>query len=204
MFVGRADKQVKVHGYRVEPEEVEATLAAVDGVREVAVVAHGSGREVRLVAYVVTAGPATTEELRQAAAARLPDYLVPATFVLVDELPRTATGKVDRAALPDPGRVRSTATGAPPSDAEAEMAELWRDALGIDEVGPDDDFFDLGGDSLVAIRIFARIRRRFEVDLPLPVFFEAPTPRALTARIAAAQGRRNHERLEASGADHRG
>lgn len=185
MFVGRADNQVKIRGYRVEPEEVEATLAGLDGVREVAVVAHGSERDTRLIAYVVATDPHTPEELRTSAAARLPDYLVPAAIVPVDELPRTATGKVDRAALPDPGRVRSTTTGAPPSEAEAEMAELWREALGVDEVGPDDDFFDLGGDSLVAIRIFARIRRRFEVDLPLPVFFEAPTPRALTARIAA-------------------
>ncbi|MPY92772.1 MAG: AMP-binding protein, partial [Acidimicrobiia bacterium] len=137
VFWGRADSQVKVRGHRVEPAEVEAVLASLPGVREAVVVPHGSGGDLRLVAYVVAAGPTTGDELRVRAAAVVPDFLVPASVELLADLPRTPNGKVDRAALPDPVRVRRPAgKGVPPTGAEAAMAELWREALGVDEVGP--------------------------------------------------------------------
>ena len=187
LFHGRVDHQVKVRGHRVEPEEVEAVLAGLPGVREAAVVARGSGPGVRLVAYVAGAPGLEAAALRDDAARALPEALVPAAVVVLGALPRTANGKVDRAALPEPRSAPPTGSpaGMPPTAAVLAMAELWREVLGLDAIGPDDDFFDLGGDSLLAIRIFARLRRRFGVDLPLPVLFQASTPRSLTAEVEA-------------------
>ncbi|HEX2202014.1 MAG TPA: non-ribosomal peptide synthase/polyketide synthase [Longimicrobium sp.] len=192
-FVGRADEQVKVRGFRVEPGEIEAAVLALPGVREAAVVArpHASG-DVRIVAYVVPADAVAldVDALRAALAAELPDYMVPAAFVAMDALPTLPNGKTDRRALPEPEWTAREAYTAPRTEAEARIAEIWRTILRVERVGIDDDFFSIGGHSLLATQVVSRIREAFAADLPLRALFEAPTVRKLAERLegAAAAG----------------
>ncbi|MEU7876480.1 amino acid adenylation domain-containing protein, partial [Dactylosporangium sp. NPDC049140] len=186
-FVGRADAQVKVRGFRVEPGEVEAVLRAHDGVGDVVVVA-GDGR---LVAYVVPAGgesPAV-EQLRAWASGRLPEYMVPSVFVELTSLPLNRNGKVDRAALPAPdGRQLRVGTEhvAPEGPVQELLAGIWGELLGVAEVGARDDFFALGGHSLLATRVVSRIRTVFAVEVPVAAVFDAPTVAGLSAVVEAA------------------
>ncbi|HEU5331180.1 MAG TPA: amino acid adenylation domain-containing protein [Actinocrinis sp.] len=186
-FLGRADGQVKVRGFRIEPAEVEAALAAHPAVRDAAVVAHGAGADARLAAYFVPAGGGAPglDELRDHAARTLPDYMVPALYVPLPEIPLTPSGKIDRRALPDPlvHRMRPLAElVAPRTPVERAVAELWEEMLGVADVGAHGDFFSLGGNSMDAIRIAFRLRDRFGVDLPLADVFAART----VARLAEA------------------
>ncbi|HEX7239970.1 MAG TPA: amino acid adenylation domain-containing protein, partial [Longimicrobiaceae bacterium] len=186
-FVGRADSQVKVRGFRVEPEEVEAARAAHPGVRSAAAVARAG----RLVGYVVAAdpqAPPAAEALRGWLAERLPEYMVPAVLVPLDALPLTAHGKLDRRALPDPDREGGAGYEPPRTLDEELLAGAWAEVLGVERVGVRDDFFALGGHSLSGTRIVARIARLFGVDLPLRTLFEARTVAELAARVAAARG----------------
>ncbi|MEW9529367.1 amino acid adenylation domain-containing protein [Microbispora sp. NPDC049125] len=176
-FLGRLDEQVKVRGFRIEPGEVEARLLSHPDVTEAAVVAAGE----ILVAYV--AGAAATDGLRAHAAAALPPYMVPDVFVRMDALPRTAGGKVDRRALPDPGPEREREFVAPRTDAEALVADVWAEVLGIDRVGAFDDFFRLGGHSLLAVRVAARLRALAEVDVPIRTLFARRTAADLAAAV---------------------
>ena len=181
-FLGRADDQVKVRGYRVEPAEIEAVIRTVVGVAQAAVVARGD----RLVAYVC--GTATAEAIGATVASRLPDYMVPHAIVALRELPLTANGKLDRAALPDPdGRVATAAPAyvEPRTATECTIAGIWAEVLKRDRVGADDNFLELGGHSLMAIRILGRLSKAFAVRLPLRVLFEAPTVAALAAQVDA-------------------
>jgi amino acid adenylation domain-containing protein len=197
-FVGRIDHQVKVRGFRIEPGEIEAVLRHHAAVREAAVVACGNGR--RLVAFVVPAAevpPAAARglvaELRAFLAARLPDAWVPAGWAILDELPPTPNGKVDRRALAIRGE-RAEAIGfetpepgaeAPRMPAEELIAGIWSEVLGVERVGRGDDFFAAGGHSLLASRAASRISRAFGVEVPLGLLFQAPTPAALAERLAA-------------------
>jgi hypothetical protein len=184
-FLGRIDHQVKIRGVRVELGEIEAALALHPEVAEVAVLAVGEGGlDKRLVAYVVPRPGArlATAELRALAAQRLPGAMVPASFMLLDRLPRSSHGKLDRAALPAPERPRpGSAHAAPRSDVERSLAALWRDLLGregepeVPEVGIDDNFFELGGDSLLLLRL-----RR-----PVVALFQHPTIRSLAESLEA-------------------
>ncbi|HEX2252618.1 MAG TPA: non-ribosomal peptide synthetase, partial [Thermoanaerobaculia bacterium] len=182
-FLGRLDDQVKIRGFRVEPGEVEAVLAdhpAVAGAAVVALPAAGGGK--RLVAFA-SAAPATGaaglpagRELRAWLAGRLPEYMVPAAVVVLDELPLTANQKVDRRALAGraPGAERPelpTPFAAPRTAAEARVAAIYAEMLGLDEVGADDDLFELGGHSLAATRIIARLREETGVELPMTLLF---------------------------------
>jgi amino acid adenylation domain-containing protein len=190
--LGRGDRRVKVRGYRVELDAIEATLAAMDTVKEAAVVLRGRGEDAgssQVVAYVVPAArPAPTiESLRAALAASLPDYMVPSAFVMVPALPMTATGKVDRAALPAPAAARPNLGipwGQPRTEVEHFVAEIWAAALGLDRVGAHDNFFDLGGDSLMLLAVHARLRDRFAIDIPVVDMFRNPTVAALAATLA--------------------
>jgi amino acid adenylation domain-containing protein len=190
-FLGRLDQQVKIRGHRVEPGEVEAALAEHPDVAEAAVVAradaHG-GR--RLVAYVVPArGRAPdAEALREHVRRRLPDAFVPAAVVALGALPLTANGKVDRKALPEPAQEGSRAFVAPEGHAEETLAALAAQTLGAGRVGAEDDLFALGFDSILATRLVARVRQAFDVDLPLPAVFDAPTVRGLARALAARDG----------------
>ncbi|MFE4449741.1 amino acid adenylation domain-containing protein [Streptomyces sp. NPDC056796] len=181
-FLGRVDGQVKVRGFRIEPGEIEATLDGHPAVREAVVVV----REGRLVGYVVQAGaPVTAEELREYVARQLPAHMVPAV-TFVDSLPVTASGKVDRSALPDPV-LAERRHGEPPRDAvERVLAEIWQGTLSTAEPGREENFFDHGGDSISALRIVERIRRVLRTELSVTDVFEAQTIAQQAARIRAA------------------
>jgi amino acid adenylation domain-containing protein len=187
--LGRLDGQVKVRGFRVELGEVETVLAQEPGVRDVAVVPQGHGEGLRLVAYVVQtpeSGPAgdLVGSLRQSLERRLPEYMVPAAFVTLSELPVNANGKLDVPALPAPEARRSGRAYRPPrTPVEELLAGLWREVLGVERVGLEDSFFDLGGYSLLATQVVSRARSSFGVELPLRALFEAPTLSRLAQRI---------------------
>ncbi|MGW0444633.1 non-ribosomal peptide synthetase [Streptosporangium sandarakinum] len=187
-FVGRADDQVKIRGFRVEPGEVEATLAQSHLVRQAVVVTGedpGGGR--RLIAYVVPMSGAGIDprEMREFAARRLPDYMVPSAFVVLPALPLTVNGKVDRRALPasaSPG----TATRPPRDVWEELLCGLFAEALGLPAVGVDDSFIELGGHSLLATRLISRIRMILGSEISVRTLFDAPTVARLAPRLAAA------------------
>ncbi|MFE7404365.1 amino acid adenylation domain-containing protein, partial [Streptomyces sp. NPDC057557] len=188
-FAGRVDHQVKVRGFRVEPGEIEAELAAHPGVSQVAVLTRADRPgETRIVAYVVPTAEtgATAAALATYLRDRVPDYLVPSAFVLLDVLPLTANGKLDRAALPapEPGTVGSSR--APRTPQEQILCELFAEVLGASRVGVDDDFFDLGGHSLLATRLVARIRSVLGVELGLRALFQAPTAAGVAEALAEA------------------
>ncbi|MFC4147349.1 amino acid adenylation domain-containing protein, partial [Micromonospora mangrovi] len=186
-LLGRVDSQVKVRGYRVEPAEVEAAVRAVTGAAEVTVLdTVDQAGEVRLVAYVATTAAPDVTGWRAELRRRLPHYLVPDGFVPVDALPLTPNGKVDTAALralPVPAASTSGHV-APRDEAEAQLAALWAEVLGVPAVGVEDDFFALGGHSLVAARLVARVRAATGRELPVRVLFEQPTV-AQVARFLA-------------------
>ncbi|MEV5427837.1 non-ribosomal peptide synthase/polyketide synthase [Streptomyces sp. NPDC052701] len=191
-FLGRADDQVKIRGFRVEPGEAEAALATAPGVVDVAVLARedrpGSRR---LVAYVV--GPAGDDPAGLLAHARrtLPDYLVPSAFVPLAALPLSGNGKVDRAALPVPGPGSATEPGTartePRTESERRTAEIFAEVLGGERPGMEDDFFRLGGDSILSIRLASRLAEAFGTELSPRAVFTHPTPAALAALLARAR-----------------
>jgi acyl carrier protein len=183
-FIGRTDFQVKVRGFRVEPGEIESALRALPSIAEAAVVARGD----RLVAYVTGRGDARPEPsaLRDALARALPEHMVPAVFVVLDEMPRTTSGKTDRRALPAPADDEGRAPFAEPTtETERALAAVWAEVLTIDRVGADDSFFALGGHSLRAMQLVSRVRASLDVELPLRTVFEAPRLRDLAARVDA-------------------
>ncbi|WP_435613375.1 amino acid adenylation domain-containing protein [Streptomyces sp. bgisy159] len=189
MFLGRADHQVKIRGLRIELGEIEAVLAGHPAAARVVVtVRTDRPGEQRLTAYVTGAGDALPgpEELRELAAAALPAYMVPADIVVLDRFPTTVSGKVDRAALPAPAAPRQDAAERPATDREAVLCALYADLLGLDGVGPLDDFFALGGDSIGSIHLVGRARR-VGLQLTPRQVFEHRTPRAL-AQVAAVTG----------------
>jgi amino acid adenylation domain-containing protein len=185
-FLGRSDHQVKVRGFRIELGEIEAALTALAGVREAVVeVYEATPGDQRLVAYV--AGDVAADVLRRSLRERLPDYMVPATFMTLAALPLTPNGKVDRKALPPPEHQRDEESYvAPRTPIEEALAGTWADLLGLERVGAADHFFELGGHSLLVVRLMARIEHLFGVKLPISALFEAPTVQRLAAVI---QGR---------------
>ncbi|NUT52797.1 MAG: non-ribosomal peptide synthetase, partial [Saccharothrix sp.] len=186
-YLGRDDDQVKIRGMRLHLGEVEATLLGVEGVtRAAAAVLDAGSPTARLVAYVVPAPAAAVDEADLVDHLRrtLPPHAVPTAVVVLDELPTTPTGKLDRRALPVPAP-RTAAGRAPATPVEHEVAEVWADLLGASEVDADTSFFALGGHSLLVPRMAARVRARFGVDVPLRVFFEQPTVARLADAIVA-------------------
>jgi acyl-CoA synthetase (AMP-forming)/AMP-acid ligase II len=182
-FLGRLDHQVKIRGYRIELEEIEAALAAHPAVREAVVLARTDGGGApRLVAYVVPLGPRPTEtDLVRYLGTRLPEYMVPARAVCLERWPLLPNGKIDRKALAAP---EEDAPFAEPQGAlEVVLAALWADVLEREAVGRDDDFFALGGHSLSATRLYARLRETLQMTLPLRVLFEQRTPAALAEAL---------------------
>jgi amino acid adenylation domain-containing protein len=195
-FLGRLDSQVKIRGYRVEPGEIEAVLATHSGVAAAAVVARDEGLgDRRLVAWVVPAGGAEIDgrALRGFLAGTLPDYLVPSAILSIDSLPLTPSGKVDRRALARRAPLLDEAAAgfvAPRTPTEEALAKIWTEVLGVPRAGATDHFFDLGGHSILATRVVARVQDAFGVELPLRVLFEAPVLADLAARIEREEGSR--------------
>jgi amino acid adenylation domain-containing protein len=187
-FLGRLDDQVKIRGYRVEPGEIEAALALHPGVAEAAVgVREGAGGDRRLIAWVVAKGGEQPEDLRGFLGARLPEYEVPSSIVLVDAFPLTPSGKVDRrklAALAPAAEEEATSRYQPPrTPVEEILVGIWSEVLGVTRVGVHDEFFALGGHSLLATRVLARVRSLLGASLPVRAVFEAPTVAKLAERI---------------------
>ncbi|MEU0007935.1 amino acid adenylation domain-containing protein [Streptomyces sp. NPDC006314] len=192
-YLGRADQQVQLRGFRVEPGEIEAVLARHPRIsRAVVVVRRADNGAQQLVAYTVAAGgrPPSPAELRAHAAAHLPDHMVPAACVPVETLPLTANGKLDVDALPAPD-FTAAAAGARPATAEQTLVcGLFEEVLRLprDTVGTDANFFDLGGDSLLATRLLARLRHETSAEVPITALFEGPTPAALGQRLGDRPG----------------
>ncbi|WP_455754243.1 amino acid adenylation domain-containing protein [Streptomyces erythrochromogenes] len=183
-FLGRADDQVKIRGHRVEPAEAEAALAALDGVASAAVVVREDTPGVRrLVGYVT--GTADPEQARKQLGERLPEYLVPSAVVVLPALPMTVNGKLDRAALPAPVLTGAASSRAPRGPREEALCAVFAEVLGVERVGADDDFFALGGDSIVSIRLVARARKEGLLLSPRDVF-EHRTPARMAESAAAA------------------
>jgi amino acid adenylation domain-containing protein len=189
-YLGRLDDQVKIRGYRIEPGEIEAPLLQHGQLKEAVVVARTDQDGDRYLAADYTAsGPVQGGDLRRHLARTLPEYMIPAVFVQLDELPLNGNGKVDRTALPEPVRSRRAddrERSRLPSETEAGLITIWKEALCRQDVGIDDNFFDLGGHSLRAVKLMFLIREKFDVLLPFTVIFEAPTVGALACRILDA------------------
>ncbi len=187
-YVGRMDSQVKIRGFRVEPGEVEAVLRQLDGVREAAVLVHGDTQADRYLAGYV-AGSLTAEEVRDRARQVLPGYLVPTRWIMVDQLPLTANGKLDRRALPSPADAAGDPPYVPPRTGhEAALASIWAEILRRERVGALDDFFVLGGHSLLATRLVHAINQRLSARLSLRDLFGAPVLADLAAVLASGAG----------------
>ncbi|GAA4938398.1 amino acid adenylation domain-containing protein [Nonomuraea thailandensis] len=187
-FIGRAGDQVKILGFRVELAEVEAAVASFPGLAHAAVVARELREgEKRLVAYVVPAGePPAVGTLRAHVKTMLPDYMVPAAFVLLDALPLTANGKVDRASLPDPEPDTETAYRAPLNPRQEVLCSVFADVFGVDQIGIDDSIFDLDVQSLLAMRLVNRISTTLDVELTIGDLFDAPTVASLDEWLESA------------------
>jgi amino acid adenylation domain-containing protein len=188
-FLGRIDHQVKVRGFRIELGEIETVLTAHPGVREsVAIVREDEPGKKRLVAYVVARNECapTTSELRGYLKDKLPDYMIPSGFMMLDALPLTPNGKLDSKALPALDQTRPELTEgfvAPRNTAEQTIAQIWAQVLEVDSVGVNDNFFDLGGHSLLATQVMSRLREAFQIEIVLRALFENPTVAELTLQI---------------------
>jgi len=195
-YLGRADFQVKVRGQRLELGEIEAALVQHPAVREAVVVARGQADDMRLCAYVTARdGKATDDaELRTFLRGRLPEAMVPADFVALRELPLTPSGKVDRKALPPPEAARPARAArsvAAANDLEDAILKVWRGALGTEDVSVEDNFFDVGGHSILAVRVHRELEQQLGRNLQITDLFRFPTVRSLAGHLAAGGTQRS-------------
>jgi acyl-coenzyme A synthetase/AMP-(fatty) acid ligase/acyl carrier protein len=190
-FEGRNDGQVKLRGFRIELGEIESVLAMQEGVANVAVVLReDSPGDQRLVAYLVLGQErAPMDQLRRAVSERLPGFMIPSSFVVMDALPLTPSGKLDRRALPVPEAGNETRVPylAPRNPTESALAEIWGRVLQVNRVGVRDNFFDLGGHSLLATQVVSRVRQELQVEMPLRRFFHSPTVEGLALVVIEEQ-----------------
>jgi acyl carrier protein len=198
-FLGRIDHQVKVRGYRIELGEIEAVIEQHLLVRECVVVARQTQiADMRLVAYLVASDEASGDDalldgtqMRNYLNQKLPDYMVPSAYVLLDEMPLTANGKVDLQKLPAPeeGRTQKGQEYVGPQNEDQQiLAEIWQEVLAVERVGINDNFFELGGHSLLGSQLVSKLRQTFQVELPLSTLFEAPTIAGFAQAVEEARG----------------
>jgi len=188
-FLGRADDQVKIRGFRIELGEIEAALMAKPGVKQAVVLAvEQKTGDKRLIAYVATdqASPCSADELRASLKQQLPEYMVPTVIVLLPRIPLNRNGKVDREALPAPEAVQRREFVAPKTAEEETVAKIWQEVFRRERISTDDNFFDLGGHSLMATQVISRIREQFHLELPIRAMFEHPTIGGLAKAVAEA------------------
>jgi amino acid adenylation domain-containing protein len=189
-YLGRADLQVKIRGIRIEPGEIEANLTSYPGIRQAAVVVHGESQDTKkLVAYLVMSESSANSinDIRDYLKARLPDYMIPAIFIPMESLPVLPSGKINRLALPSPQQGslgRREQLVRPRNAIEEKLCSIWCEVLELDEVGIDDNFFDVGGHSLSGMRVLARVRRDLRVDIPIRRLFDHPTIGELAVEVA--------------------
>lgn len=186
-FFGRIDDQVKVRGYRIELGEIEARLLQHPSIRQAAVVVQGKDEQRRLVAYVVSSSAMNAAEVRAYLAQQLPEYMSQLACVFLDQLPMTANGKLDRRGLPALSAADSQCTVKPRTALEAELVGMWQDVLGVSEIGVEDDFFDLGGTSLSALRLIGAIKGKYGMVLDLRTLFSSGTIVTVANEIRAAR-----------------
>ncbi|MEV4461985.1 phosphopantetheine-binding protein, partial [Microbispora sp. NPDC049633] len=200
-YLGRTDHQVKIRGFRIEPGEIEAALLEHPAVAQAAVIARdGRGTDAgkHLVAYLTPAQTGSEDigldhaVVRTFLSARLPHYMIPSAVVVLEQLPLTVNGKLDRAALPEPHLTTEAAYRAPGTAREEILCGLFAEVLGIDRAGMDDDFFDLGGHSLLATRLTSRIRAVLDAEVPVRAVFETPTPAGLIRHLDTQAPSRPH------------
>ncbi len=194
-YLGRMDHQVKIRGYRIELGEIEARLLEIEGIVEAAVIAEedGSG-EKQLFAYAVSGASFHPGSWKEELSRQLPAYMIPASLTVLEKLPLTLSGKLDRRALPKPETALRTGRAAylaPRDETEAKLAEIWRQVLGLREIGVRDNFFELGGHSLWAARLTGAIYKEMNVELPIRDVFQAPTIELMAAKVREAK-RRNY------------
>lgn len=188
-FLGRADNQVKVRGWRIEPGEIETVLGGHPAVRETVVTAREQSPGVNVLAAYVIPAPGrkpSAEELRGFLKQKLPDQMIPGTFTLLDALPLTPNGKVDRAALPTPQPDSTSGFVGPRTENEERVAAIWRAVIGRERIGVFDDFFELGGDSLLATQVISRVQSGFQIRLSVRALFDHPTVASLVDAVGAA------------------
>ncbi|AIG05794.1 non-ribosomal peptide synthetase PvdL [Pseudomonas fluorescens] len=193
-YLGRLDQQVKLRGFRVEPEEIEARLLAQDGIAQAVVLIRDTAGGAQLIGYYTASGELAEQDVKAALAAELPEYMVPAQLIRLDAMPLSPSGKVDRRALPEP--VWQAREHVEPQTAlEQQIAGIWRTVLGLPRIGLRDDFFALGGHSLLATQIISRTRQACDVELPLRTLFEASELGAFAeqVRLIQASGQRNQQ-----------
>jgi acyl carrier protein len=184
-FLGRIDHQVKIRGFRIEIGEIETWLRKKKEIKEV-IVTQGEKRsgEKYLSAYFVSENKLETHELRDYLAGELPHYMVPAYFVQIDKLPLTPNGKIDRKRLPEPDPMKELGYVAPGNDKEKTIALTWKTVLELEKVGAEDNFFDLGGNSIDFIRISSKLKEAFNRDIPVVILFKYPTIRSLAKYLS--------------------
>ena len=207
-FLGRLDFQVKIRGYRIELGEVETALSRQPGVRECVVVAQPDpSGDPRLVAYLVPDGAAPAEsELREGLRQQLPEFMLPSVFAVLQALPLTPNGKVDRKALPSPEQLttqRKSSSALPENETEQRIAGVWESVLQLSNIGRDDNFFDLGGHSLLVVQVHRVLREQLEVPLSLTDLYRFPTVASLASRLSGDSGDEGVEEARGRGADRR-
>jgi aspartate racemase len=191
-FLGRIDTQVKIHGYRIEPGEIEIALRTHKMIQQACVVAQaGENGSKRLAGYFTTAGnkELTARELKQFLSGKVPAHMIPAFFVHMEALPLSPNGKVDRSALPAPvfEKDESPAGGSAANEFEAQISDVWKRVLRVERVGLDDNFFDLGGDSLLLLAVHSNLQKTLQIEIPITDLFEFTTVRTLASRLSKPQ-----------------
>jgi acyl carrier protein len=185
-IIGRTDFQVKLRGFRIELGEIEAALSNLDGIDQaIVIVREDIPGDQRLVAYLQSSTEIIANDLREQLYALLPQYMVPAAFIVLNEMPLTPNGKVNRKALPAPDWGAEQQFVAPDTPTEKLLAEIWQNVLRIEKIGIQDNFFILGGHSLLATQLIARIRQEFNLELPLIYIFDYPSIASLAVAIEA-------------------
>jgi acyl carrier protein len=186
-FIGRTDDEIKLRGNRIHPAEIRSALLQIPGMSDAAVVLRDMEPGPGLVAYLCSAAPVDEEQVRNYLRERLPDYMLPSRYAQLERLPLTAHGKLDRSQLPLPVAAPREGFVAPRDPVEHEIAELWAKLLGVAQVGIYDDFFRLGGHSLLLVRLAAEIRERFLIEMPLARLFDTPVLADMVDAIALEQ-----------------